>query len=203
MPLAATACCSCPTSRASAARTPTHWPVARSSGLTVTHERRHLTRSVLEGVAFGLRDGLDQMIAAGMPEPAQVRASGGGTASPVWRQILADVLRAEIATVDTTEGAAYGAALLAAVGAGWFPTVEAATGALVTATPVASAGPDVARYAEAHAIYRDLYPALGADLPPAGSLIVLGAGVVRAATTRGARSRPCPRRSPRRASCRG
>ena len=76
-----------------------------------------------------------------MPAPAQIRASGGGTASPLWRQILADVLDAEIATVATTEGAAYGAGLLAAVGAGWFPDVEAATSALVTATPVASPGP--------------------------------------------------------------
>ena len=115
---------------------------------------------MLEGVAFGLRDGLDLMVAAGMPAPAQVRASGGGTASPLWRQILADVLDAEIATVSTTEGAAYGAALLAAVGAGWHPTVEAAADALVTTTPMATPGPDVARYAELHAVYRELYPAL-------------------------------------------
>ena len=59
---------------------------------------------MLEGVAFGLRDGLDLMVAAGMPRPAQIRASGGGTRSPLWRQILADVLEAEIATVNTTEG---------------------------------------------------------------------------------------------------
>ena len=82
------------------------------------------------------------MIGAGMPAPTQIRASGGGTASPLWRQILADVLGAEIATVSTTEGAAYGAGLLAAVGAGWFPAVEAAADALVRATPVASPGPD-------------------------------------------------------------
>jgi xylulokinase len=115
---------------------------------------------VLEGVAFGLRDGLDQMIAAGMPAPSQVRASGGGTASQCWRQILADVLQADLATVSTSEGAAYGAGLLAAVGAGWFPTVEAAAASLVSATVVATPGPDVAHYADVHAIYRDLYPAL-------------------------------------------
>ena len=79
----------------------------------------------------------------------QIRASGGGIASALWRQILADVLGAEIATVNTTEGAAYGAALLAAVGAGWYPTVEAAAAALVRATPVAAPGPDAARYADA------------------------------------------------------
>ena len=69
---------------------------------------------------------------------------------------------AEIATVNTTEGAAYGAGLLAAVGAGWYPDVETATAALVTATPVAGPGPDAPRYAQAHAVYRDLYPALAA-----------------------------------------
>ncbi|MGP1675223.1 MAG: FGGY-family carbohydrate kinase, partial [Candidatus Limnocylindrales bacterium] len=61
-----------------------------------------------------------------MPAPAQVRASGGGIASPLWRQILADVLGAEVATVSTTEGAGYGAGVLAAVGASWFGSVEEA-----------------------------------------------------------------------------
>jgi xylulokinase len=139
-------------------------PLARGAfiGLTLGHDRRHLARAVLEGVAFGLRDGLDLMVGAGMPAPAQIRASGGGTRSPLWCQVLADVLGAEIATVNTAEGAAYGAGLLAAVGAGWFPTVEAAAAALVTASPVAAPGPDVAAYADVHAVYRGLYPALAA-----------------------------------------
>src|SRR4051794_5028066 len=143
-------------------RSPHPDPLARGAfvGLTLGHDRRHLTRAVLEGVAFGLRDGLDLMTEAGMPAPAQIRASGGGTVSPLWRQILADVLGAEIATVETSEGAAYGAALLATVGAGWFGTVDEATAAVVRATPVASPGPDASRYAEMHALYRDLYPAL-------------------------------------------
>ncbi|HEX5826897.1 MAG TPA: xylulokinase [Candidatus Limnocylindrales bacterium] len=143
-------------------RSPHPDPLARGAfvGLTLAHDRRHLARAVLEGVAFGLRDGLDLMVAAGMPAPPQVRASGGGTASPLWRQVLADVLDAEIATVSTTEGAAYGAALLAAVGAGWHPTVEAAADALVTTTPMATPSGDRARYAELHAVYRGLYPAL-------------------------------------------
>ncbi len=143
-------------------RSPHPDPLARGAfvGLTISHVRRHLTRAVLEGVAFGLRDGLDLMVGAGMPAPTQIRASGGGTASPLWCQILADVLEAEIATVSTTEGAAYGAGLLAAVGAGWYPDVEAAVDAVVSAAPVAAPGLDVARYVEAHAVYRDLYPAL-------------------------------------------
>jgi len=143
-------------------RSPHPDPLARGAfvGLTLAHDRRHLTRAVLEGVAFGLRDGLDLMIAAGMPLPTQIRASGGGTTSPLWRQILADVLGAEIATTGTSEGAAFGAGLLAAVGVGWYPSVEAAAGDLATATPVARPGPDASVYAEAHAIYRELYPAL-------------------------------------------
>jgi xylulokinase len=143
-------------------RSPHPDPQARGvfAVLTLGHDRRHLTRAVLEGVAFGLRDGLDLMVAAGMPAPATIRASGGGIASPLWRQILADVLDAEIATVNTTEGAAFGAAILAAVGVGWFSSVEAATESLVRPTVVAAPGADVAMYREAHETYRALYPAL-------------------------------------------
>jgi xylulokinase len=143
-------------------RSPHPDPLARGAfvGLTVRHERRHLTRAVLEGVAFGLKDGLDLMTDAGVPVPEQIRASGGGTASPLWRQILADVLDAEIARVRTTEGAAYGAAMLGAVGAEWYGDVAAIADAWVETTPVASPGADAARYAELHAEYRKLYPAL-------------------------------------------
>jgi xylulokinase len=154
-------------------RTPHPDPLARGAfvGLTVRHDLRHLTRAVLEGVAFGLRDGLDLMVSAGMPAPAQARASGGGTRSALWRQILADVLESEIATVGTEEGAAYGAALLAAVGAGWFDSVQEATGRLVTAQPRERPSDDVYLYRERHAAYRELYPALSptfhtVHLPP-------------------------------------
>jgi xylulokinase len=148
-------------------RSPHPDPLARGAfvGLTVGHDRRHLTRAILEGVAFGLRDGLDQMLAAGLPAPTQIRASGGGTASPLWRQILADVLGAEIATVPTTEGAAYGAALLGMVGAGWYATAQEAAAAVVTATVAATPGPDAERYAAAQQVYRELYPALRPTFP--------------------------------------
>jgi xylulokinase len=143
-------------------RSPYPDPLARGAfvGLTVTHDRRHLARAVLEGVAYGLRDGLDLMLAAGMPAPTQIRISGGGTASALWRQILADVLGTELATVSTAEGAAYGAAVLAAVASGWFDSVDEAVARLVTVTPAATPGPDAERYAEGHTRYRALYPAL-------------------------------------------
>jgi xylulokinase len=143
-------------------RSPHPDPLARGAfvGLTLQHDRRHLARAVLEGVAFGLRDGLDLMIAAGMKRAGEIRASGGGLASETWRQILADVLQADLVTTSTTEGAAFGAAVLAAVGCGWFRDVAAAARTLVHTTPSASPGPASTAYAEAHAAYRELYPAL-------------------------------------------
>ena len=143
-------------------RSPHPDPLARGAfvGLTLAHDRRHLLRAVLEGVAFGLRDGLDLMVAAGMPSPTQVRASGGGIASPLWRQILADVLDAELVTVNTPEGAAFGAAILATVAAGWHGSVDDAVAATVRTTPAASPGPEASRYRDAHAAFRELYPAL-------------------------------------------
>jgi xylulokinase len=143
-------------------RSPHPDPDARGAfvGLDVTHDRRHMTRAVLEGVAFGLRDGMELMIQAGMARPTQIRASGGGLASPLWRQILADVLGAQLAAPATTEGAAYGAAILATVAAEWFSTVEDAVAALVSSTPVAEPGLSAALYEAHYSRYRELYPAL-------------------------------------------
>jgi xylulokinase len=143
-------------------RSPHPDPDARAGfiGLTVRHDRRHMTRAVLEGVAYGLRDGLASMVAAGTPAPTQIRASGGGLVSPLWRQILADVLGAEIALPATTEGAAYGAAILAGVGGGWFATVDEAVARLVRAETVAAPGPDRALYDARYISYQSLYPAL-------------------------------------------
>lgn len=144
-------------------RTPYPDPHARGAfvGLTVRHTRAHLTRAVLEGVAFGLRDGFDLMKTAGLGRIEQVRVSGGGARSPLWQQILADVLDAELVTVNTTEGAAYGAALLAGVGAGAWPDVDAACAACVTVTGrVLPTGQTRSAYADAHSVYRALYPAL-------------------------------------------
>ena len=100
-------------------RTPYPDPQARGAfvGLTLRHGKAHLVRSVLEGVSFGLRDSLELIKGLGVPI-TQVRASGGGARSAVWRQIQADVFGAELVLVNVTEGAAFGAALLAGVGAG-------------------------------------------------------------------------------------
>lgn len=143
-------------------RTPHPDPTARGAfvGLTVSHDLRHMTRAVLEGVAFGLRDGLDLMVRAGAPTPESIRASGGGTRSGLWRQILADVLEARIDIVSTEEGAAYGAGVLAMVGAGHFADAAQATEAMVQVDPAASPSDAAARYRELHRRYQELYPAL-------------------------------------------
>jgi xylulokinase len=110
------------------------------------------------------------MLAAGMPRPAQIRASGGGLASPVWRQILADVLGADLVTTSTTEGAAFGAAVLGAVGTGWFTSVRDAAEALVRTAPSAMAGASSSAYAAANESYRALYPALAPTFHRAGDV---------------------------------
>jgi xylulokinase len=130
-------------------------------GLTLRHGRGHMTRAVLEGVSFGLKDSFALIQNAGLGEISQVRASGGGTKGALWRQILASVLEAELVTVNTTEGAAYGAALLAGVGASAWNNVTDACKAAVKIT--GSTRPDVAQvemYRKIYPVYRELYPAL-------------------------------------------
>jgi len=144
-------------------RTPHPDPLARGAwiGLTLRHGRGHMTRALLEGVSFGLKDSFTLIQQAGLGEIRQVRASGGGTKGALWRQILASVLEAELVTVNTTEGAAFGAALLAGVGAGAWSSVPAACTAVVRIT--GSTHPDPAQveaYHKAYPLYRELYPAL-------------------------------------------
>ncbi len=144
-------------------RTPHPDPLARGGfvGLTVRHGMAHMTRAVLEGVAFGLRDSMELMRGAGLAGIAQVRVSGGGAKSPLWRQILADVLGSELATVNTTEGAAYGAALLAGVGAGqWASVPEACKATVRVLETTAPQAESVAKYNDWYPRYTALYPAL-------------------------------------------
>jgi xylulokinase len=144
-------------------RTPHPDPLARGAfaGLTVRHGMAHTTRAVLEGVAFGLRDSFELIKSAGLSSIDQVRISGGGARSPLWRQILADVFDAELVTVNTTEGAAYGAALLAGVGVGAWSDVDSACLATVRETgSTLPARGQVETYEKVYGLYRQLYPAL-------------------------------------------
>lgn len=146
-------------------RTPYPDPNARGVffGMTLRHGRDHMTRSVLEGVTYGLRDSLELMRDLGI-DVSQLRASGGGARSPFWRQMLADVFGAEIVTVNAEEGAAYGAALLAGVGGGVFKDVPEACRTAIQVT--GKAEPDQATaavYQDFYPRYRALYPALASE----------------------------------------
>jgi xylulokinase len=154
-------------------RTPYPDPLARGAfiGLTLRHSRAHMTRAVLEGVAFGLKDSFTLIQSAGLGSITQVRASGGGTKGSLWRQILASVLEAELVTVNTTEGAAYGAALLAGVGSGAWSDVSSACKACIKIT--GSTQPEstqVEAYHKAYLLYQDLYPALKSSFSRLGNI---------------------------------
>lgn len=143
-------------------RTPHADPYARGAfvGLTIRHTRGHLIRAVMEGVAMGLRDSLEILRTMSVTR-LQIRASGGGARSPLWRQILADVFGQELVTVTATEGAAYGAALLAGVESGVFRSVEEACDQTVSIHGRTAPEPDHVRvYDTMYPYYRALYPAL-------------------------------------------
>lgn len=144
-------------------RTPYPDPLARASfvGLTLRHRRAHLTRAVLEGVAFSMRDCFALLKGAGLGEVRQVRVAGGGARSALWRRIVASVLGVELVTVNSREGAAHGAALLAGVGAGAWPSVDVACDAAIAVTGRDAPDPAwMAAYEAPYARYRELYPAL-------------------------------------------
>jgi xylulokinase len=145
-------------------RTPHDDAMARGAfvGLTGRTTKAELSRAVLEGITFGLADLLDLVRKSPDSEPiAQLRLTGGGAKSLFWRQLMANVFDVEVELTTSTEGPAFGAALLAMVGAGAFRSVEEACDALVHV--VSRVAPDevaAARYREIHRIYRALYPAL-------------------------------------------
>src|SRR5207237_6677422 len=113
-------------------RTPHLDPHARATllGLTASHTRAHVVRAILEGVAFSLRDTLEIFNEMNVPV-GEVRLGGGGARSQLWRQVQADVYGREVKTVEAEEGAAYGAALLAGVGAGAWHSVDEACDSVV------------------------------------------------------------------------
>jgi xylulokinase len=153
-------------------RTPYPDPLARGAwiGLTLRHGRGHLTRALLEGVAFGLKDSFGLIQSAGLGEIRQVRISGGGARGMFWRQIISSVLESELVTVNTTEGAAYGAALLAGVGSGAWSDVPAACVETIRITGRTQPDPaQVEAYRKAYPIYRELYPQLKPTFDKIGS----------------------------------
>ncbi|TWU03547.1 xylulokinase [Neorhodopirellula pilleata] len=140
-------------------RTPHADPHARGAfvGMNLTHDRAAMTRSVMEGITFALRDSLAIIESMGVPV-RQIRASGGGSKNKLWRQMQADVFGKKITTLKVEQGPAYGVALLAAVGDGAYKSIEQACKATIEVAEETK--PDAkakATYNELFPIYRDLY----------------------------------------------
>lgn len=152
-------------------RTPHPDPRARGAfvGLTIRHTKPHLTRAVLEGVSFGLRDSLELMRGLGAA-PKEVRVSGGGAKSALWRQMLADIFKTDVVRSNVSQGAAFGAAILAAVGVGALASVEAAADAIVHEVDRTRPGADAERYDAVYRRYTALYPVLRGEFAALGSL---------------------------------
>lgn len=145
-------------------RTPHADPDARGVffGLSLRHTKAHMARAVLEGVTFSLRECLDLLCALGQ-SCSLVRVSGGGSRSAFWRQMMADVFGTDIIEVNVTQGAAYGAALLAGVGTGVYSNAEQACERTVHEVGSTKPGPNAGGYAESYEHYRALYPALSSE----------------------------------------
>lgn len=126
-------------------------------GLTAKHTRADLVRAVLEGVSYSQNDCLKIIEEMGVPV-SRVRLSGGGARSEFWRQMFADVFSKKVTTLETQEGSAYGAALLAL--AGEYSSVEEVCRIAIRETSTADPGPSSTFYAAAHRTYQAIYPAL-------------------------------------------
>lgn len=140
-------------------RTPHADPHARATfvGLNLTHTRGSMTRSVMEGITFALRDSLDIIESLEVPV-REIRASGGGSKNPFWRQMQADVFGKKITTLKVEQGPAYGVALLAAVGDGAYKSIQTACKATIEVAQ--QTPPDrkaVAAYNKLFPVYRKLY----------------------------------------------
>ncbi len=143
-------------------RTPHNNPNARGTfiGMTMDTTRADMTQAVLEGVAFALRDSFEIVKSLGV-EIDRIRINGGGAKSPLWCKIIADVLNVKVDKINSTEGPAFGAAILAAVGCGRYANVEEATGKLIKVTGTTEQDPEeVERYNRKYEVFKELYPAL-------------------------------------------
>jgi xylulokinase len=143
-------------------RTPYLDPAARGMlvGLTASHTRAHVVRAILEGVAFSLRDTFTIFREIDVPVKT-IRLGGGGARAELWRQIQADVYAHDVETVKAEEGAAYGAAILAGVGAKAWPSVDAACLALVRVDRcMRPNSQDLPVMEKTYSLYRRMYPAM-------------------------------------------
>jgi xylulokinase len=140
-------------------------------GLSAKHTKRELLRSVMEGVVFSLRDCLEIIKELGVSTD-QIRASGGGGKSPLWRQMQADVFNSEICTINSSEGPALGVAILAGVGAGIYNSVPEACEAIIQIKTRQQPNQDaIDKYEEYYEVYKKLYKSLKQDFKTLAKLV--------------------------------
>jgi xylulokinase len=143
-------------------RTPHNNPDARGTfiGMTMDTTRADMTQAVLEGVAFALRDSFEIIKNTGL-NIERIRINGGGAKSPLWCKILANVLNVKVDKINSEEGPAFGAAILAAVGCGEYPSVVEAAGKLIQVTETTEPEAEtVSLYDKKYFVFKDIYPAL-------------------------------------------
>ena len=141
-------------------RSPHNNPDARAMfiGMSMDTTREEMTQAVLEGVAFGLRDSLEVARSLGI-SPERTKICGGGAKSPLWRQIIANVMNLKVDVLENEEGPALGGAMLAAVGCGEYPDVETAAAKIVKVVDTVTPEPELTRkYEERYQYFRKIYP---------------------------------------------
>lgn len=155
-------------------RTPHADPLARACfiGMTNKHARGHLARAVMEGVAYSLRESLDIIDQLKIPVK-EIRLSGGGAKSELWKQVLADSFGQKVCTINAEQGPGYGVALLAAVGDGAYKNIEEACKATIhVVDKIAPRKASQKVYDSAFPVYRKLYTSLKDRFAEIGSLDV-------------------------------
>lgn len=143
-------------------RSPHNNPDARAMfiGMSMDTTREEMTQAVLEGVAFGLRDSLEVARSLGI-ELERTKICGGGAKSPLWKKMIANIMNLKVDVIESEEGPALGAAMLAAVGCGAYPDVETVAGKVVKVIDTIEPEPElVQKYEERYQEFRKIYPAV-------------------------------------------
>jgi xylulokinase len=154
-------------------RTPHRDAAARGVlfGVSQRHSRAHVVRAVVEGITYAMNDSLQIIRGLGVGVE-EIRATGGGARSAFWRQVQADVYDVPVVTVNATEGPAFGAALMAGVGAGVFSDLSDATDQFVVVISTTKPNPrSVARYREGYTLFQSLYPELKTSFARAQAMV--------------------------------
>lgn len=130
-------------------------------GIDIAHTRDHFARAVLEGITFSLRDSLELIRAHSNKEFKQIVSVGGGARNPDWLQMQADIFNTPVVTLETEQGPAMGAAMIAAVGAGWYDSFESCSKVFVNVKEEVQPNPEAAKkYEKVYANYQEIYPTI-------------------------------------------